>query len=78
MKILVRMVTAVFRWIHNIIRLINHYKHIYIIIMSDNINVTIKCSNADKAEMTIDKTITVLELKTLIEAKLSVAAAQQR
>jgi hypothetical protein len=46
--------------------------------MSDNINVTIKCSNADKAEMTIDKTITVLELKTLIEAKLSVAAAQQR
>jgi hypothetical protein len=42
------------------------------------INISIKCSNADKSDMTIDSTITVLELKTLIEEKLSVAASQQR
>ena len=45
---------------------------------SNNINVSIKCSNADKAEMNIDKTISVLDLKKLIEVKLSVPSIQQR
>ncbi len=42
------------------------------------LTLTIKCSNADKATVTIDSTATVLDLKHKITEQLSVPAAQQR
>ncbi len=42
------------------------------------INLVIRLSNADKVVVETDKNGTVLELKQVIEAKLNVAAAQQR
>ena len=42
------------------------------------LTLTIKCSNADKATVTIDSTATVLDLKHKIAEQLSVPAAQQR
>lgn len=42
------------------------------------ITVNIKCSNADKATITIDKTATVVEMKEKIGETLSVPASQQR
>ncbi len=45
--------------------------------MSDLV-LTIKCSNADKATVTIDKNASVLELKTKIAGELQVPSSQQR
>jgi hypothetical protein len=40
--------------------------------------VTIKCSNADKADVTCSSSITVIEFKKLIAEKLNIPAEQQR
>jgi ubiquilin len=40
--------------------------------------VTIKCSNADKTEITCSASTTVIEFKKLIAEKLNIPAEQQR
>lgn len=46
--------------------------------MSQELNLTVKCSNADKAEVKISRSATVVELKEKINEALSVPVPQQR
>jgi ubiquilin len=44
----------------------------------DNINLNIKCSNADRAEVISPSNCTISELKVIIDAKCNISALQQR
>jgi ubiquilin len=46
--------------------------------ISNEITITIKCSNSDKADISTENSISVAELKTIIEGKLKLPADQQR
>lgn len=44
----------------------------------DSINLNIKCSNADRAEVTSPSNCTIAQLKVIVEAKCNIPALQQR
>jgi hypothetical protein len=46
--------------------------------MVATITITIKCSNAEKAEVETESSATVAEFKSLVAAKLSIPAENQR
>jgi ubiquilin len=45
---------------------------------SSEVTITIKCSNSDKADITMSNSVSVGELKTQIESQFKLPAAQQR
>lgn len=46
--------------------------------MSSEINVTVKCSNTDKASFSVDKSLTVGEFKEVIFREMGAAVCSQR